>query len=296
MAKRPSKKILEALADLAKALRQIEAPSMVIGGIAVIAHGVARQTVDIDATVLAARLDTSQILEALADCSISRRPAGSSSAVSADTFRHRHRLLRLTVDRNHTEILSHGSKSPIERPQPALRHQRGGQQVHVDPADPPSAELARQDQLQHLFIWNQWRRRKPLQIRDHGFPSRAKTAQDELSENPRMEQNQVGFEMPGELRRTVSTAKEVDPDRRVDQNHWASSRTGRRREATSISSTFPRSSANRRRAASSTSAFRPSRTATDFVGAPVTRTASSRRSRSISSVVLMHRVSHKSYA
>jgi hypothetical protein len=42
MAKRPSKRILEALADLAKALQRIEAPSMVIGGIAVIAHGVAR--------------------------------------------------------------------------------------------------------------------------------------------------------------------------------------------------------------------------------------------------------------
>ena len=45
MAKRPSKRILEALADLAKAFQRIEAPSMVIGGIAVIAHGVARQTV-----------------------------------------------------------------------------------------------------------------------------------------------------------------------------------------------------------------------------------------------------------
>jgi hypothetical protein len=73
MAKRPSKRILEALADLAKALQRIDAPSMVIGGIAVIAHGVARQTVDIDATVLAARLDTSQVLEALAECSIRPR-------------------------------------------------------------------------------------------------------------------------------------------------------------------------------------------------------------------------------
>ncbi len=73
MAKRPSRRILEALADLAKALRQIDAPSMVIGGIAVIAHGVARQTIDIDATVLATRLDPSHILEALAACSIRPR-------------------------------------------------------------------------------------------------------------------------------------------------------------------------------------------------------------------------------
>ena len=94
----------------------------------------------------------------------------------------------------------------------------------------------------------------------------------------------------------VCTAKEVDPDRRVDQDHWASFRIGRRRETTSTSGIFPWSAANRRRAASSTRAFRPSRTATDFEGAPVTRTASSRRSGSISSVVLMHRESHKSYA
>ena len=43
MAKRPSQKIRKALADLAKAIHRLEAPSMVIGGIAVIAHGVARQ-------------------------------------------------------------------------------------------------------------------------------------------------------------------------------------------------------------------------------------------------------------
>src|SRR4029079_4602467 len=75
MAKRPSQKILEALADLAKALQRIEAPSMVIGGIAVIAHGVARQTVDIDATILATLLETSQILAVLAGCSIHPRIA-----------------------------------------------------------------------------------------------------------------------------------------------------------------------------------------------------------------------------
>jgi Nucleotidyl transferase AbiEii toxin, Type IV TA system len=75
MAKRPSQKILKALTDLTKALERIEAPSMVIGGIAVIAHGVARQTVDIDATILATRLDTSQILKVLADRSIRPRIA-----------------------------------------------------------------------------------------------------------------------------------------------------------------------------------------------------------------------------
>jgi hypothetical protein len=166
--------------------------------------------------------------------------------------------------------------------------------VNVDPADPTSTESAHQDQLQHLSIWNKWRGRKPLQIRDHGFPSRAETAQDELPENPGMKQDQVGFEVLGEFRRAVFTAKEVDPYRRVDQDHCAPSRIGsRRREATSTSGIFPCSAANRRRAASSTRAFRPSRTATDLVAAPVARTASSRRSRSTSIVVLIHRASHE---
>lgn len=73
MAKRPSQKIRKTLADLTKALQRIEAPSMVIGGIAVIAHGVARQTIDVDATILAIRLDPSRILEILAEFSICPR-------------------------------------------------------------------------------------------------------------------------------------------------------------------------------------------------------------------------------
>ena len=40
------------LRALVAALSEIEAPSMIIGGVAVIAAGVPRETVDIDATVL----------------------------------------------------------------------------------------------------------------------------------------------------------------------------------------------------------------------------------------------------
>jgi hypothetical protein len=43
--------ILAALAALAEALTESGAPAMIIGGIAVIARGVPRQTVDVDATV-----------------------------------------------------------------------------------------------------------------------------------------------------------------------------------------------------------------------------------------------------
>jgi len=76
-------------------------------------------------------------------------------------------LQRLPVYRDRTEIPSHGSKVPIERPELATSHQCSCQQVNVDPADPPADEPAHQDQLQHLFIWHKWRYRKPLQIRDH---------------------------------------------------------------------------------------------------------------------------------
>src|SRR3954465_3468486 len=65
MAKRPSQKIRKSLVDLTKALHRLEAPSMVIGGIAVIAHGVARQTIDIEPPGLPPRLEASQILATL---------------------------------------------------------------------------------------------------------------------------------------------------------------------------------------------------------------------------------------
>jgi len=58
--------LLEALAALAAALRSLEAPSMVIGGVAVIAHGVPRLTVDIDATVWSEDVELESLLAALA--------------------------------------------------------------------------------------------------------------------------------------------------------------------------------------------------------------------------------------
>lgn len=73
MAKRPSQRLRRALADLTRALERIDSPSMVIGGIAVIAHGVARQTIDIDATVHAGRTSPPRLLEALAEFSIHPR-------------------------------------------------------------------------------------------------------------------------------------------------------------------------------------------------------------------------------
>lgn len=50
MSPAPDRGVLEALAALIRAFAETEAPAMIIGGIAVIARGVPRLTVDIDAT------------------------------------------------------------------------------------------------------------------------------------------------------------------------------------------------------------------------------------------------------
>lgn len=58
--------LLQALRALAAALEALGQPAMIIGGIAVIARGVPRQTIDIDATVAAAGLDLERSLSTLA--------------------------------------------------------------------------------------------------------------------------------------------------------------------------------------------------------------------------------------
>jgi hypothetical protein len=57
---------LDALSALASALEEAGAPSMLIGGVAVIVRGVPRQTVDIDATIWAEGLDVEAFVRLLA--------------------------------------------------------------------------------------------------------------------------------------------------------------------------------------------------------------------------------------
>jgi hypothetical protein len=58
--------LLDAVAALAAALRQLRAPGMIIGGMAVIARGVPRLTVDVDATVWGADVELLELFETLA--------------------------------------------------------------------------------------------------------------------------------------------------------------------------------------------------------------------------------------
>ena len=57
--------VLRALEAVVAALRETGAPAMIVGGIAVIARGVPRQTVDIDATVWAEDLTPERVLALL---------------------------------------------------------------------------------------------------------------------------------------------------------------------------------------------------------------------------------------
>jgi hypothetical protein len=63
MTAQPEPKFLSALRAVRDALTELQTPAMFIGGVAVIAHGVSRHTVDIDATVLAQRVSPERLVE-----------------------------------------------------------------------------------------------------------------------------------------------------------------------------------------------------------------------------------------
>ncbi len=58
--------LLDALAALDRTLRRLAVPAMIIGGIAVIARGVPRQTVDIDATIWGEAITVDRLVAELA--------------------------------------------------------------------------------------------------------------------------------------------------------------------------------------------------------------------------------------
>lgn len=80
---------LDALLAVARVLAELDAPSMFIDGVAVIALGVPRLTVDIDATVLAANLDLNRLFE------IAERHGFSPRVQDASSFAHAHQVVLL---------------------------------------------------------------------------------------------------------------------------------------------------------------------------------------------------------
>ncbi len=99
MSPSPDRRIFQALAALDAALGELGVPAMVIGGIAVIARGVPRATVDVDATVWGASVSLDDLFATLAHHEILPRIAEAE-----DFARRRHVLL-----------LQHGpSGTPLE--------------------------------------------------------------------------------------------------------------------------------------------------------------------------------------
>lgn len=91
-------RLLVALEALATVLRSSAAPSMIIGGIAVIAHGVPRLTLDIDATVWASAIDLDVFIARLAEHGIRPR------IEDAEQFARRHQILLLAHEPSGTPL------------------------------------------------------------------------------------------------------------------------------------------------------------------------------------------------
>lgn len=89
---------LDALRALWQGLDELGAPAMIIGGVAVIALGVPRLTVDIDATVSGKDLDVDRLVEALGRRGIRpRRP-------DAVAFARKHHVLLLSHQASGTPV------------------------------------------------------------------------------------------------------------------------------------------------------------------------------------------------
>jgi hypothetical protein len=106
--------VTAALGALSAALADIGAPAMVIGGIAVIARGVPRTTLDIDATVWAERLDLDRALEVFRRCGFVPRVS------DARQFAEAHQVILLRHEASGTPVDVTLARLPFERD--ALNH------------------------------------------------------------------------------------------------------------------------------------------------------------------------------
>jgi hypothetical protein len=105
----PEGGLLEALKAVVEALRETKIPGMIIGGIAVIARGVPRQTVDVDATLWGAEVVLEELIEILASHRIVPR------IPDALAFARRRQVLLLRHEPSGTPIEISLAWLPFER-------------------------------------------------------------------------------------------------------------------------------------------------------------------------------------
>jgi predicted nucleotidyltransferase len=120
-----------ALRALAAALKELGAPSMIIGGVAVIAAGVPRQTIDIDATILGRATELDETIDVLAKYEIVFRVAdGLAFARDRQVLLLRHDPTGVTIEVSFAwlpfeenalsrarEIEIHGVTVPVAQPE-----------------------------------------------------------------------------------------------------------------------------------------------------------------------------------
>ena len=95
----PQRGFLDALDALRRALDELDRPSMIIGGVAVIALGIPRFTVDIDATITGAGLNLGQLVEVLGRHGIHpRMPDAVAFARSTQVFLGVHEASGTPID------------------------------------------------------------------------------------------------------------------------------------------------------------------------------------------------------
>jgi hypothetical protein len=96
---RDRSRIEDALAALQRALSELDAPWMVIGGIAVIAHGVQRMTTDIDAVIRGDAVAVRAVLKALRRHHIVPRIADAEAFAATNlVLLMRHRPTEVDLD------------------------------------------------------------------------------------------------------------------------------------------------------------------------------------------------------
>ena len=105
----PATGVLEALAALQRGLEDLDAPSMIIGGIAVIARGVPRLTVDVDATVWGESVALEELFASLAAQDIRPR------IPEAEEFARRRQVLLLVHTPSGTPLEVSVGWLPFER-------------------------------------------------------------------------------------------------------------------------------------------------------------------------------------
>ena len=109
MATTADRALLDALAALDRTFRRLAVPAMIIGGIAVIARGVPRQTVDIDATVWGESIGIDRLVAELARDGIVPRTA------NAEAFARQHQVLLVRHEPTGTPLEISLAWLPFER-------------------------------------------------------------------------------------------------------------------------------------------------------------------------------------